>query len=59
MALGGSGRATIGKTIFTRVCIEKNLPNNQMIFNQTWYKSPWIKGIKKIKGQVLFKGLID
>jgi hypothetical protein len=54
----GSGGATIGKTIFSYVYIEKNLPlqNQQANFNQSWYKS--FLGKVQIKGQFLFKGKI-
>jgi hypothetical protein len=42
----GSGGATIGKTAFTCVYIEKKnlLQNQQANFNQTWYKSSLGKG---------------
>jgi hypothetical protein len=42
--------------------IFKNLQNQQVNFNQTWYKSSLSKGkfkIFQIKGQVLFKGEIN
>ena len=63
MVPGGSGGATIGKTIFTYVYIEKNLllQNQQANFNQTWHRSSLGKvevKIVQIKGQVFFKGEI-
>jgi hypothetical protein len=46
----GRGQPTIWKTIFTCVCIEKNLllQNQQANFNQTWYKSFLGKGYSKL-----------
>jgi hypothetical protein len=51
------GGATIGKTVFKYVYIEKNLllQNQKANFNQTWCKSSLGKGNKV---QVLFKGEI-
>jgi hypothetical protein len=42
--------ATIGKTIFTDVYIEKNLllQNQLANFNQTWYKSSFGEGNFKL-----------
>jgi hypothetical protein len=49
MVPGGSGGATIGKTIFICVYIEKNLLQNQQAnFNKTWYTSSLGKGNSKL-----------